>query len=90
MHRKLALYSDQQINLSPKMDERLLKLIEKRRPMIGYIPSSTDPERTWFKQQQAYYKSLGADLVVYFELEKEYQPDKTKDLFACDAILLAP
>lgn len=89
MRRKLALYSDQQINLSPKMDERLLALIDKPNPTIGYIPSSTDPERTWHKKQQAYYKSLSADLAIYFELETEYQPDKTKDLFACDAIHLS-
>jgi len=89
MHRKLALYSDQHINQSPKMDERLLSLIDKQHPTIGFIPSSTDPERTWFKQQQSYYKSLGADLSVYFELETKYEPDKTKDLFACDAIHLS-
>lgn len=71
------------------MDERLLNLIDKQHPIIGYIPSSTDPERTWFKQQQAYYKSLNADLSVYFELETEYEPKKTKELFACDAIHLS-
>ena len=89
MHRKLALYSDQQINQSLKMDEQLLNLIGKSHPIIGYIPSSADPERKWFKQQQSYYKSLGADLSVYFELETEYEPGKTKDLFACDAIHLS-
>lgn len=89
MNRKLAFYSDQQIEQSSAMDEPLLNLIDKQHPLIGYIPSSTDPERIWFKQQQAYYKSLNAKLSVYFELETEYEPKKTKELFACDAIHLS-
>ncbi|MBV6397586.1 MAG: putative peptidase [Anaerolineales bacterium] len=71
------------------MNERLLNLIGKRHPVIGYIPSSTDPKRTWFKQQQAYYKSLNARVPIYFELETEYDPEKIKDLLACDAIHLS-
>lgn len=71
------------------MNEQLLNLIGKPHPIIGYIPSSTDPERTWFKKQQTYYKSLGADLSVYFELETEYESEKAKELFACDAIHLS-
>ncbi len=89
MNRKLAFYSDQQIGQSSAMDEQLINLIDKQRPTIGYIPSSTDPERIWFKQQQIYYQSLGADLSVYFELEIEYAPSKINELFACDAIHLS-
>ena len=89
MQRKLALYSDQQINKSTKMDEKLLNSIGKPHPTIGYIPSSTDPKRIWFKQQQAYYKSFGADLTIYFELEREYESEKAKELLACDAIHLS-
>jgi len=89
MHRKLAFYSDQQINQSAKMDEQLFNLIGKPHPTVGYIPSSIDPERTWFKKQQNYYKSFGANLSVYFELEAEYEPDKANELFACDAVHLS-
>ena len=89
MNRKLAFYSDQQIGQSPAMDKRLINLIGKQHPAIGYIPSSVDPERIWFKRQKIYYESLGADLSVYFELELEYAPDKIKDLFDCDAIHLS-
>lgn len=89
MHCKLALYSDQQIGQSAKMDEQVLNIIDKSHPTIGYIPSSTDLKKIWFKQQQAYYKSFGADLSIYFELETEYDPDKTKELLACDAIHLS-
>jgi len=89
MKRKLAFYSDQQIGQSPVMDERLLNLIGKQRPTIGYIPSSTDPDKIWYGQRQNYYKSMNADLSVYFELEAAYTPDNIKDLFACDAIHLS-
>ena len=89
MQRKLALYSDQQIKQSSTMDERLLNLIGKQHPVIGYIPSTSDPERNWFKKQQMYYESLGADLSIYFELETKYVPDKINDLLACDAIHLS-
>ena len=37
----------------------------------------------------AYYKSLNANLSVYFELETEYDPEKIEDLLACDAIHLS-
>ncbi len=89
MNRKLAFYSDQQIEQSSIMNEHLLTLIGKQSPRIGYIPSSTDPERIWFGQQQIYYKTFGVDLSVYFELEIEYVPEKITDLLTCDAIHLS-
>ncbi len=86
---KLALYSDQVIPENAKVDQRLLALIGKENPTIGYIPSSSDPDRVWFKQKQAYYEALGARLSIYFELDVVFEPQKLRALLACDAIHLS-
>ena len=89
MIRKLVLYSDQVIPENTKVDQRLLSLIGKQNPTIGYIPSSSDPERIWFKQKQLYYEALGLNLSVYFEIDADYEPEKVNWLWACDAIHLS-
>jgi dipeptidase E len=89
MIRKLVLYSDQVIPENAKVDQRLLALIGKQHPTMGYIPSSSDPERVWFKQKQMYYETLGINLSVYFEIDVNYEPEKLNGLLKCDAIHLS-
>lgn len=87
--RKLVLYSDQVIPENAKVDQRLLSLIGKQHPTMGYIPSSSDPERIWFKQKQVYYEALGINLSVYYEIDVNYEPEKLNELLTCDAIHLS-
>ncbi len=89
MIRKLVLYSDQVIPENAKIDRRLASLIGKQNPIIGYIPSSSDPERIWFKQKQVYYETLGLNLSVYFEIDVNYEPSMFHSLLRCDAIHLS-
>jgi len=89
MKNNLALYSDQIIPENAKVDRRLLRLIGNDYPRIGFIPSSSDPQRFFFQQRQAYYATLGVSLDVYYELGDEYQPDKLSELLSCDAIHLS-
>jgi dipeptidase E len=89
MIRKLVLYSDQVIPENTKVDQRLLSLMGKQHPTIGYIPSSSDPERIWFKQKQLYYEALGLNLSVYFEIDTDYEPEKLNWLLTCDAVHLS-
>ena len=37
--RKIVLYSDQIIKANRKVDYELLRLLNKKNPSIGYIPS---------------------------------------------------
>jgi dipeptidase E len=89
MNRKLVLYSDQEIPENQATDQRLLALIGKSTPMIGYIPSSSDPERFYFNQKRKYYANLGASLAYYFELDRTFNEQDLPKLLSCDAIHLS-
>lgn len=87
--KKLVMYSDQIPPLADQIDKELLSLIAKPNPVVGYIPSKADPERSYYKARQDYYSRLGMDLRVYFELDNEYQPNLLDLLLSCDAIHLS-
>jgi len=87
--KKLVLYSDQISPLADEVDKELTALLEKSAPKIGYIPSSADPQRKYYKERQAYYSRMEMDLQVYFELDNEYKPHLLESLLSCDAIHLS-
>jgi len=86
MALRLALYSDQIAPLTDSIDERLFSMLPKK-PTIGYLPSSPDPDRSWFWPQANYYSRRGASL-RFFGLESEFQPRAIPELLSCDAIHL--
>lgn len=86
--RRLVLYSDQILPETEKVDQELMALLGKSNPTIGYIPSSTDPQRKYYEERRAYYAQLGMTLPVYFEVDEAYDPNRLKALLACDAIHL--
>ncbi len=83
------LYSDQVPALRKTADEELKKLIGKPHPKIGFIPSSSDTTRKYFNDRRVFYRELGMDLSVYFELDNEWRPGKLSTLLKCDAIHLS-
>jgi len=83
--RKLALYSDQIPGITDAIDDRIREWLVGTPGRIGYLPSSPDPERSWFQDRSAYYARLGFSL-SYFGLEEEFDPSHLTDLLACDAI----
>jgi dipeptidase E len=87
--KKLVLYSDQISPLSDKIDTELIALFNKSSPVVGFIPSKSDPQRKYYKERQAYYKRIGMDLRIYFELDNDFQPDMLNSLLSCDAIHLS-
>jgi len=87
--KKLVLYSDQVPPLTDKIDDELKTLLNKANTRVGFIPSSSDPERKYYRDRKAFYYQLGIDLDVYFELDKEYKPDLLGSLLECDAIHLS-
>ncbi|MGV3616523.1 MAG: Type 1 glutamine amidotransferase-like domain-containing protein [Fimbriimonas sp.] len=78
----LFLYSDR----CEPLDERLFSALP-RKATVGYLPSSPDPARAWFRDREAHYARGGARL-EFFGLETEFDPHRTDALFACDAIHL--
>jgi len=82
----LALYSNQIAGVTDAIDARLFAMLPPK-PRIGYIPSSPDPERTWFTALEPYYSRYGAEL-SFFGLEDEFDASQLPELLACDAIHL--
>lgn len=86
MPSALVLYSDQIPPHTDAIDQALIAMLPAN-PRIGYIPSSPDPDRIWFKEREFYYARYGATL-EFFGLETEFRPERTPDLLSCDAIHL--
>lgn len=80
------LYSDQIIKENRKVDYELLRLLNKKNPSIGYIPSCSDLTRKYFNPKVKYYNELGISNIQYFDLDKEYDEIKINDIFKSDAI----
>jgi dipeptidase E len=72
--------------LTDPIDARLFSMLPAR-PIIGYLPSSPDPDRAWFRSREEYYAPHGARL-NYYGLEEDFHPDHLDALFASDAIHL--
>ena len=87
--KRLVLYSDQIPPTADEIDKELIALSPNPKPIIGYVPSSADPPRRYFRERQAYYSRMGMDLQVYFELDKDYHPNLLQSLLSCDAIRLS-
>ena len=83
----LILYSDQIQNVTDEIDERLVKMLPRRGAVIGYLPSSPDPDRKFFNERVAYYDRLNLKL-KYFDPAMHYSMDVIGELVKCDAIHL--
>jgi dipeptidase E len=87
--KNLVLYSNQIPPLADKIDEELTALLPNSKPIVGYIPSNSDPQRKYYRERQAYYSRMDMDLQVYFELDKEFRPNQLDSLLSCDAVHLS-
>ncbi|WP_129590050.1 Type 1 glutamine amidotransferase-like domain-containing protein [Gloeocapsopsis dulcis] len=87
--RRLMFYGDQAIAANQQIDQYLLKLLGTTAARIGYISSSSDPTRQYFILKRQYYQQYDLKLLLYVELDVEYNPDLVDQLFACDAIHLS-
>lgn len=84
---RLALYSDQIAPETDEIDRRVLSWLPSS-ARIGYLPSSPDPDRTWFQPRADYYGRYGHRL-EFFGLEDEFDALRTNDLRSCKAIHLS-
>ena len=85
----IIFYSDQVISENERLDRRFLELVNKEKPKLAYIPSASDGTRRYYQEKQTYYKKYGIQDLLYFDLNKEYDPTKTDELLSCDAIHLS-
>jgi dipeptidase E len=85
----IIFYSDQVVPENQRLDRRFLEIVGKESPKLAYIPSASDNTRKYFSDKCQYYKRYGIGDLMYFDLNKEYDPSKTEELLACDAIHLS-
>jgi len=85
----IIFYSDQVISENERLDKRIFEISGKSRPKLAYIPSASDATRKYFKDKCEYYKKYGIEDILYFDLNKGYDPSLTDELLACDAIHLS-
>jgi len=87
--RKLALYSNHGAPHNDALNARVMRLIDKDRPRIAYIPAETMGSETDFEKTHSHYARLGADLAVFFDPGMESGPIEWDDVLNCDAIHLS-
>ena len=85
----IIFYSDQVIPENERLDKRIFEISGKARPRLAYIPSASDATRKYYKDKCEYYKKYGIEDILYYDLNKGYDPSKTDELLACDAIHLS-
>ena len=85
----IIFYSDQVIPENERLDRRFLEMIGKDKPRLAYIPSASDSTRRYYLEKREYYKRYGIEDILYFDLNKEYDPSLTDELLSCDAIHLS-
>ncbi|MCA1054016.1 Type 1 glutamine amidotransferase-like domain-containing protein [Rossellomorea aquimaris] len=88
---ELYFYSDQ-IAESPgnrRLDDRLFANKQPESMKIGYLPSTEDPERLYFKQKESYYQQYGVTDLLFFDLYSDFDASKMEELLNCDVIHLS-
>lgn len=85
----IIFYSDQVVPENERLDRRFLEMVSKARPKLAYIPSASDSTRRYYREKCEYYKRYGIEDLLYFDLNKEYDPALTDELLSCDAIHLS-
>lgn len=85
----IIFYSDQVIPGNERLDRRFLELVNKEKPKLTYIPSASDSTRRYYQEKETYYKRYGIKDLLYFDLNKEYDPSLIDELLSCDAIHLS-
>ncbi|MBK5570864.1 Type 1 glutamine amidotransferase-like domain-containing protein [Ensifer sp. 2YAB10] len=87
----LVLYSDQIFPACSAIDLRLAEMIEAHGvgTRIAYVASGPEPDHSFFLAGRAYYRRLGLDLALFFDLDEPHSADDIAALFASDAIHLS-
>ncbi|WP_394392679.1 Type 1 glutamine amidotransferase-like domain-containing protein [Shewanella woodyi] len=86
---KLALLSSPTSSNGIDAIKQILAVQKKKVCKLAYIASGPEPDRQYFRQTQALYEELGAQMSLFVELESEFDDDILPELFGCDVIHLA-
>lgn len=85
----IIFYSDQILPKNEIIDRRFLDITGKSKPKLAYIPSASDRTKKHYLEKTSYYRKYGINDLLYFDLNKEYDPSLMGELLSCDAIHLS-
>jgi len=86
---KLILFSDYKYVNLEEIGTRLVELIKKKQPTVGYISSCPDSTRNFYNQTKEYYSKFNVILSPYTDLEDAFNSDDIERIFHADAIHLS-
>lgn len=87
--KRLVLLSEWRDDISSEFEKRIVSLIGKERSKLGYIPSQTDPDGTYYYPMKNRLDRLGFSGYVYCDIDEEFEARVLEDLGNCDAIFLS-
>lgn len=86
---KLVLLSDYKYVNTQDFATRLIELIGKHQPTVGYISSSPDSTRKFYNETKEYYSKSNLIISPYMDLEDGFDSDIIELIFQADAIHLS-
>jgi dipeptidase E len=86
---RLFLYSDQIIEENQRIDRKLFSSFDNTNPVIAYIPSNGDPDRTHYSKQLSYYQQYGLKDLLFFDVTEDFEEGLLERVMQCDAIHLS-
>ena len=86
---KLVLFSDYKYVNTQEVGTRLIELIGKNQPTVGYISSSPDSTKKFYHETKEYYSKFNTILSPYVDLEDGFNSDNIELIFQADAIHLS-
>ncbi|WP_409292900.1 Type 1 glutamine amidotransferase-like domain-containing protein [Peribacillus sp. SCS-37] len=86
---RLFFYSDQVVESPGNLRLDHFAGMEPSQIKIGYIPSTEDKEREYFKAKVQYYHDYGIKNIIFFDLYSEFDSSKIGELLSCDIIHLS-
>ncbi|GGD01256.1 hypothetical protein GCM10007216_34960 [Thalassobacillus devorans] len=87
--QRLVLLSEWKTDISSELEKRIMSLIGKERPLLGYIPSQTDSDGTYYYTMKNRLDRLGFFDYVYCDIDEAFETRVLGNLGNCDAIFLS-
>ncbi|MEO7425099.1 MAG: Type 1 glutamine amidotransferase-like domain-containing protein [Fibrobacteria bacterium] len=90
IHLSFVLLSSQSSGSNDLMRPAISALFSKKSIReIAFIPAQSDKARVYFDMVKEYYRSVGIEASLYFDIDEEYDPRKQAALFQMPAIHLS-
>ncbi|WP_221569054.1 Type 1 glutamine amidotransferase-like domain-containing protein [Alkalihalobacillus sp. TS-13] len=86
---QLIMLSNIDEHLDKELEKKIRQIVSEKGSTLGYIPSQYDVTKHYFNRMKPHLQRFGFDQYVYFDIDKEYEPENLDELSSCDAIYLS-